>query len=176
MEEDQRQEEEKAPKRKRDEGEVKKGKTQRIRSEGNVGNRVEKRSLEDAKETKTHQEEKRLRGAEESNRESEEDKQMESIERDLNISSVRTAKERRAQKAKRNQKQNLKVVGEVNIGKLLKMTSKLPDPKKFHEIEDDVRQVSNKIAWDDLTGMTLDAGKVVEARAKEVQYVRNKNV
>ena len=32
------------------------------------------------------------------------------------------------------------------------------------------------LAWDDLTHMKLDAGKVKEARAKEIEYVRNKRV
>ena len=36
--------------------------------------------------------------------------------------------------------------------------------------------VSSALAWDDLTGMRLDAGKVIEARAKEVRYVRDKEV
>ena len=36
--------------------------------------------------------------------------------------------------------------------------------------------VSEALAWDDLTGMRLDAGMVIEARAKEVQYVKDKRV
>ena len=32
------------------------------------------------------------------------------------------------------------------------------------------------MAWDDMTGMRLDAGKVIEARSKEVQYIRDKRV
>ena len=36
--------------------------------------------------------------------------------------------------------------------------------------------VSSVLAWDDLTGMKLEAGKVVEARAKEVGYIRDKRV
>ena len=36
--------------------------------------------------------------------------------------------------------------------------------------------MSSILAWDDLTGMKLDAGKVVEARTKEVQYIRDKRV
>ena len=36
--------------------------------------------------------------------------------------------------------------------------------------------VTSSLAWDDLTGMKLDAGKVVEARAKEVTYLREKRV
>ena len=35
---------------------------------------------------------------------------------------------------------------------------------------------SESLAWDDLTGMRLDAQKVVEARSKEIQYVRDMNV
>ena len=36
--------------------------------------------------------------------------------------------------------------------------------------------ITTSIATDDLTGMKLDAGKVVEARAKEVTYLRDKRV
>ena len=36
--------------------------------------------------------------------------------------------------------------------------------------------VTTALAWDDLTGMKLDAGKVVEARGKEVTYIRDKRV
>ena len=32
------------------------------------------------------------------------------------------------------------------------------------------------LAWDDLTHMKLDAGKVKEERAKEITYVRDKRV
>ena len=32
------------------------------------------------------------------------------------------------------------------------------------------------LAWDDLTGINLEAGKVVEARSKEVQYIQGKRV
>ena len=34
--------------------------------------------------------------------------------------------------------------------------------------------ITSSLAYDDLTGMKLDAGKVVEARAKEVTYLRDK--
>ena len=36
--------------------------------------------------------------------------------------------------------------------------------------------MSSVSAWDDLTGMKLEAGKVIEARAKEVGYIRDKRV
>ena len=36
--------------------------------------------------------------------------------------------------------------------------------------------MSEALAWDDLTGMSLDAGKVIEARTQEVQYVKDKRV
>ena len=36
--------------------------------------------------------------------------------------------------------------------------------------------ITSSLAWDDLTGMQLDAGKVVEARSKEVTYLRDKRV
>ena len=34
--------------------------------------------------------------------------------------------------------------------------------------------ISSVLAYDDLTGMKLDAGKVKEARSKEVGYIRDK--
>ena len=37
-------------------------------------------------------------------------------------------------------------------------------------------EIVSALAWDDLTGMRLDAGKVIEARAKEVQYIMDKRV
>merc|ERR1712139_483246 len=36
--------------------------------------------------------------------------------------------------------------------------------------------ITSALAWDDLTGMKLDAGKVIEARTKEVTYLRDKRV
>ena len=36
--------------------------------------------------------------------------------------------------------------------------------------------ITSSLAYDDLTGMKLDAGKVVEARAKEVTYLRGERV
>ena len=36
--------------------------------------------------------------------------------------------------------------------------------------------MTEAFAWDDLTGMSLDAGKVKEARSKEIQYIRDKQV
>ena len=34
--------------------------------------------------------------------------------------------------------------------------------------------VTETLAWDDLTGMQLDRGKVKETRQKEIEYVRKK--
>ena len=36
--------------------------------------------------------------------------------------------------------------------------------------------IASALAYDDLTGMKLDAGKVIEARTKEVTYLRDKRV
>ena len=36
--------------------------------------------------------------------------------------------------------------------------------------------ITSALAYDDLTGMKLDAGKVIEARTKEVTYLRDKRV
>ena len=37
-------------------------------------------------------------------------------------------------------------------------------------------RVSDALAWDDLTAVSLDAGKVRDARATEVAYIRDKKV
>ena len=101
-------------------------------------------------------------------REGAESKISENSGRDLNISALqgrkrsqslfRTVKEIENQREERNRQQHLRVVGEVHLGKLLKITSKSPDPGKFHKEEEEerVRQVSSKIVWDDLTGMDKD--------------------
>ena len=47
------------------------------------------------------------------------------------------------------------------------MKVKQPDPLEFHEKEE-ARLLSQGLAWDDLTNMQLDAGKVTEARKKEM--------
>ena len=36
--------------------------------------------------------------------------------------------------------------------------------------------ITSSLAWDDLPGMKLEAGKVIEARATEVTYPREKRV
>ena len=48
--------------------------------------------------------------------------------------------------------------------------------RKLMEYKDKKGEMSSVIACDDLTGMRLDAGKVREARAKEVGYIRDKRV
>ena len=66
------------------------------------------------------------------------------------------------------------------------------DPEEFHERseaevqmhslnkltchKDSKGEISSALAWGDLTGMRLDAGQVIEARAKEVQYIKDKRV
>ena len=35
---------------------------------------------------------------------------------------------------------------------------------------------TSSLAWDDLTGIALDAGKVIEARAREVTYLRDGSI
>ena len=68
----------------------------------------------------------------------------------------------------------------------------MPDPEEFHEREEAAipmhclnkltlqrtskGDISSSLADDDLTGMRLDAGEVIEARAKEVKYVKEKGV
>ena len=54
--------------------------------------------------------------------------------------------------------------------------SKDPVVYRLNKLTIKTGDVSSAVAWDDLTGMRLDAGKVIEARAKEVRYVRDKEV
>ncbi len=53
--------------------------------------------------------------------------------------------------------------------------SKIPDVEEFRDI-DEARMVTETLVWDDLTGMQLDRGKVKEARQKEIEYVRKRQV
>ena len=55
---------------------------------------------------------------------------------------------------------------EIHLYPLLKLTRACHDRGK----------VSDSLAWDDLTGMRLEAGKVIEAREKEIQYVKDMGV
>ena len=48
--------------------------------------------------------------------------------------------------------------------------------RKLMEYKNKKGDVSSVLAWDDLTHMKLDAGKVKEARPKEVGYIRDKRV
>ena len=47
---------------------------------------------------------------------------------------------------------------------------------KLAQYRNKAGDITTSIATDDLTGMKLDAGKIVEARAKEVTYLRDKRV
>ena len=47
---------------------------------------------------------------------------------------------------------------------------------KLTEYEEKGNDVTSNLAWDDLTGMRLSADKVIEARSKEIQYVRDMGV
>ena len=71
---------------------------------------------------------------------------------------------------------DVKTVAQGHTSKLLRLATTLPDVGKFHEIDTDVDSFSNKIAWDDLTGMKLHAGKVTEARGKEIECIKDKGV
>ena len=52
----------------------------------------------------------------------------------------------------------------------------LPRPGKLTEYKNRSGEVSSVLAWDDLTNMRLGAGKVVEARNKEIEYARDMRV
>ena len=91
---------------------------------------------------------------------------------DYNISLLEKAR----RKIARNTEYDIKGVGQGEVKKLLRLTTTLPDVNKFHEVDKHIDDVSRKIAWDDLTGMKLDAGKVTEARGKEIGYIKDKGV
>ena len=53
-------------------------------------------------------------------------------------------------------------------------TSKLDD--EHDEPTEELRQASEAMAWDDVSGAILDASKVQKARAEEIAYVEKKQV
>ena len=97
---------------------------------------------------------------------------LETIERDFDISRL----EKTGRKTARNTEYDVKLVGQGQVKKLLRLTNTLPDVNKFHDVDTISSDVCAKIAWDDLTGMRLDAGKVTEAREKELEYIKQKGV
>ena len=54
--------------------------------------------------------------------------------------------------------------------------TRLTHLKRLTEYKNEAGDVSSVLAWDDLTHMKLDAGKVKEARGKEMEYVREMRV
>ena len=52
----------------------------------------------------------------------------------------------------------------------------LQDARRLTTYRNKHGDVPSVLAWVDLTHMRLDAGKVVEARSKEVEYIRDKRV
>ena len=69
---------------------------------------------------------------------------------------------------------HVKPIARVQMGKLLRLSPKVPDIEAFHDKEE--KEIAEQLAWDDLTGMSLDAGRVKEAREKEMQYIKEKVV
>ena len=67
------------------------------------------------------------------------------------------------------------VVGSPVVKKKNEILITLPDTEEFHDKEE-VRGLSGVLGWHDLTGMKLDAEKLVEARAKEIKYTKDKQV
>ena len=87
----------------------------------------------------------------------------------------------------------IRVVGEIPAGSpstSARTVGRRVDPEEFHDKDEMLapmplyrlthvanhKSVSESIAWDDLTGMRLSADKVIEARSKEMQYVRDMKV
>ena len=48
--------------------------------------------------------------------------------------------------------------------------------KRLTHCKNRAGDITSSLAWEDLTGMRLEAGKSIEARAKEVTYLREKRV
>ena len=91
------------------------------------------------------------------------------MQRDFNTSLLQKKKF----KSLRNREYDVKAVAKGQTSRLLKLTARLPDVDKLHDSEK-FGEVSSSIAWDDLTGMKLEAGKVIEAREKEMGYIKEK--
>ena len=127
--------------------------------------RKPKREIEDI--DKTSKTDKRLRL--ETNEETNNSKEitLHAIARDFNISSL----EKRRSKSLRNRDYDVNAVAKGQISRLLRLTAQLPDVDGFHDKEK-FEELSSHIAWDDLTGMKLEAGKVIEAREKEMGYIK----
>ena len=48
--------------------------------------------------------------------------------------------------------------------------------RKLTMSRDNKGRVTQALAWDDLTSMRLDAGRVIEARSKEMEYVKETEI
>ena len=161
-------------KRKINDQEVKDGKTQKTETieehQTEDGQRIPKRELDEEEDGNTNVD-KRIRLETDHDTTNRERISLETISRDLNISSL----QKKQQKQTRNRSYDVKAVAQGQVSRLLRLTSVLPDVDKFHD-DEKLENISTQIAWDDLTGMQLDAGKVKEAREKEMQYVKDKGV
>ena len=58
----------------------------------------------------------------------------------------------------------------------IKSGSKMEELRQLTHCKNRAGGITSSLAWDDLTGMKLEAGRVIEARAKEVTYLREKRV
>ena len=128
-----------------------------------------KREMED--QASINNSDKRTRLDNNANMPNRQETTIEMFPKDWNISSLQ--KKRRQQA--RNQQYDVKAVARGQMSRLLKMTSVLPDVDAYHD-DERLENISSKIAWDDLTGMKLDAGRVIEARVKEMGYITDKAV
>ena len=64
----------------------------------------------------------------------------------------------------------------MGIGNLLPLLKPALKPVSLSEYKNKSGDITSALAWDDLTSMSLDAGMVKEAPAKEIRYVREKAV
>ena len=64
----------------------------------------------------------------------------------------------------------------VSLNSLSVCRDSIATRSKLSTNRDSKGGISEALAWDDLTGMKLNGHKVLEARSKEIAYVRDKRV
>ena len=87
-------------------------------------------------------------------------------------------------KEKRNGTEGLCAVAEVHPGKWptkpVRTNLRIKDPEEYHEaLDEEIRLLTSReenTAYDDVTGLPLDRQRVLQARAEEIEHVRNKAV
>ena len=162
-----------ATKRKGDQEEVNQGKVQKTEAVDEQKNEEEQRLMKRDMEYESSNtnRDKRIRLDVNPEVIPSEDKTLEMFETEYNIAVL----QQRLRQQTRNRQYDVKAVARGQVSRLLNLSHGLPDVNIFHDT-DKMKDVSSCIAWDDLTGMKLEAGKVKEARTKEMAYIKDKRV